>query len=273
MKNLSGKVAFITGSAGGIGLGIARAAANEGMNIVLSDIDVATMQEATVELGSRGADVMSIALDVADRGDWIRAVQSVTNEIGPVQLLVNNAGVSTNGMRFGEISPELWDRVMAINLTSVFNGVHYFLDSMKTSGEGHIVNTASVGGLMGFAALSPYSATKAGVIAFSEALRAELSDENIGVSVLCPGGVQSRLWRTSRRVRGLPDTDIPPSDISGQSASPNAMSAYEVGLRVIAGVKMNEPYIFTHPEFREIVTQRASQMQQGFDQAAAFTMA
>lgn len=270
MDELSGKVAFITGSAGGIGLGIARACAGAGMRVVVSDVDEVTLEQSAAELKATGADVMTVPLDVTDRDGWARAARDVPAAVGPVQLLVNNAGVSTNGMLFDKIGPQLWDQVISINLTSVYNGVHYFLDGMRAAGGGHIVNTSSMGGLIGLPGLSPYSATKAGVVALSESLRAELADHGIGVSVLCPGGVRSRLWRTSRAVRGLSDTDVPPDDISGQSATASMMPE-EVGRRVLDAVLANEPYIITHPDLRDIVTQRHERLLHGFDRAAAFT--
>jgi NAD(P)-dependent dehydrogenase (short-subunit alcohol dehydrogenase family) len=270
MDELAGKVAFITGSAGGIGLGIARAFAHAGMKIVLSDVDEITLGQSAAELKETGAEVIAVPLDVTDRDGWARAARDVPAAMGPVQLLVNNAGVSTNGMLFDEISPELWDRVLSINLTGVYNGVHYFLDGMRAAGGGHIVNTSSMGGMLGIPGLSPYCATKFGVVGLSESLRAELAGHGIGVSVLCPGGVRSRLWRTSRAVRGLPDTDIPPDDISGQSARATT-TPDEVGRRVLDAVIADELYIFTHPEFREAITQRNGQLLRGFDRAAAFT--
>jgi NAD(P)-dependent dehydrogenase (short-subunit alcohol dehydrogenase family) len=271
MDELPGKVAFITGSAGGIGLGIARACARTGMKVVISDIDETTLEQAASGLKGSGAEVLAVPLDVTDREGWARAARDVPALMGPVQLLVNNAGVSTNGMLFEEIGPQLWDRVVSINLTSVYNGVHYFLDGMRAAGGGHIVNTSSMGGLVGFPGLSPYAATKFGVVGLSESLRAELAEHGIGVSVLCPGGVRSRLWRTSRAVRGLPDTDIPPDDNSGQSATA-AMLPDEVGQRVLDAVIGDEPYIITHPEMRSIVTQRHEQLMHGFDRGVAFRM-
>jgi len=177
MDELPGKVALVTGSAGGIGLGIARACAGAGMKVVLSDIDEAALEQAAAELEETGADVMAVPLDVTDRDGWARAARDVPAAMGPVQLLVNNAGVSTNGMLFEEIGPELWDRVVSINLTSVYNGVHYFLEGMLAAGGGHIVSTSSMGGLAGFPGLSPYSATKFAVVGLSESLRAELAGQ------------------------------------------------------------------------------------------------
>jgi 2-hydroxycyclohexanecarboxyl-CoA dehydrogenase len=271
MDKLAGKVAFITGSAGGIGLGIARAFAGAGMKIVLSDIDEPTLGQSAAELEAAGVDVMAIPLDVTDRDGWARAADRVAAAMGPVQLLVNNAGVSTNGMRFDEVSPELWDRVISINLTSVYNGVHYFLDGMRAMGEGHIVNTSSMAGLFGSAALAPYCATKFALVGLSEVLRDELAESGIGVSVLCPAGVRSRLWRTSREVRGLSDTTVPPSGPSGQSARA-AMGAEEVGRRVLDAVVADELYVITHPEFRSIITERHELIMHGFDRAAAFAV-
>jgi len=271
VDELAGKVAFITGSGGGIGLGIAKACANAGMKVALSDVDESALERAAAELGAVTAEVMTIPLDVTDRAGWEQAAERVPTELGPVRLLVNNAGVSTLGMPFDEVGPALWDRVIEINLTGVYNGVHHFLDGMRAAGGGHIVNTSSMGGLLGGAMLSPYSATKFAIVGLSEALHAELSEEGIGVSVLCPGGVRSRLWRTSRAVRGLPDVDVPPADMSGQSATA-AMSADEVGRRVLDAVVADELYIITHPEFRKAVTERHERLLGGFDRAAAIVM-
>ncbi|MBI5033390.1 MAG: SDR family oxidoreductase [Chloroflexi bacterium] len=269
IEEMADKAAFITGGASGIGLGVARAFAEVGVKLALADIDVRTLETSAAELRESGATVITVPLDVTDRVAWGAAVKRVPAEIGPVQLLVNNAGISTNGMRFGEISPEFWDKVVAINLTGIYNGVHYFLDGMRAAGGGHIVSTSSIGGLMGFPLLSGYSATKAGVIALSEALRAELADAGIGVSVLIPGGVRTRFWRTSRLARGLPDTDVPPDDQSGQSALA-AMLPEEVGRRVLQGIIANDPYIMTEAAASQIIDHRGVLMKQACDKAAAF---
>jgi len=269
VKDLTGRVAFVTGAAGGIGLGIARVFTEHGVKVALADIDEAELEKSGAELAESGAEVVPVVLDVTDRDSWAAAVDKVRSALGRVQLLVNNAGVSTLGMRFDEVRPEVWDRVVDINLTGVFNGVHCFLPDLRAAGGGHIVNTSSMGGLVGAPALSPYSATKAGVIALSESLHAELAEEGIGVSVLCPGGVRSRLWRTSRAVKGLPDTDVPPDDVSGQSATAG-MTPYEVGRRVVDAIVADELYVFTHPEYRAYVADRHERMMRGFDHAEMF---
>jgi len=270
IDDLGGKVAFVTGSAGGIGLGIARALAEAGMQIALADIDSVALEASAAELTESGATVLSVPLDVTDRAAWSAAATEVERHLGPVQVLCNNAGVSTMGVRFDEITPELWDKVIAINLTGVYNGIHTFLDGMRTAGWGHIVNTSSMGGLVCLVPnLSPYAATKYAVVGLTESLRLELAPENVAVSVLCPGGVRTRLWRTSRPIRGLPDVDTPPEDISGQSGSPNAMDPYLVGRKVLTAIRNNDLYIITHPEMRPPVQARTDHLLAAFGDSSA----
>ena len=269
IKDFAGKVAFVTGGASGIGLGIARAMAEEGAKLAIADVRSDVLEAAADDLRRSGATVATIALDVRDRPAWEAAVERVERELGPVQLLVNNAGVSMLGLTFDEVSPGMWDQIVDINLTGVYNGIHYFLPGMLAAGSGHIVNTSSMGGLVGFAALSAYSATKFAVVGLSESLRAEFEPHNIGVSVLCPGGVRSDLWRTSRGVRGLPDTDVPPSDMSAQSASATGMDPYEVGGDVVRAILANELYVITHPELSSVVATRGANLLAAFEGSAA----
>jgi NAD(P)-dependent dehydrogenase (short-subunit alcohol dehydrogenase family) len=267
--DLDGKVSFITGGASGIGLGIARAFAERGVKIALADVDPITLDKAAAELEAGGATVLPVQLDVTDRSGWAAAVKKTEAALGPVQILVNNAGVSTLGLKFDEVPPEMWDKVIAINLTGVYNGVHYFLPGIRAAGGGHIVNTASMGGLIGVPTLSPYSASKFAVVGLSEVLRAELAPDGIGVSVLAPGGVRTNLWRTSRAVRGLPDTDVPPDDVSGQSATGPGMDPYVVGKWVLRAIDNDELYVITHPEMKPGVEDRSEKLLAAFDRAAA----
>jgi NAD(P)-dependent dehydrogenase (short-subunit alcohol dehydrogenase family) len=276
VDELSGKVAFVTGSAGGIGRGIARACLEAGMKVVLADLDEGALEQSAAELNDGGAGVMTVALDVTDRDGWARAARDVSAAMGPVQLLVNNAGVSvsTLGLRLDETGPELWDRVVGINLTGVYNGVRTFLGGMRAAGAGHIVSTSSMAGLLGGASmLAPYCASKFAVVGFSEALRAEVAEDGIGVSVLCPGGVRTELWRSSRAVLGLPEVDELSPELSSRSASTasDAMDPYEVGLRVIEGVVADEPYIFTDATCRDDLNGRHQRLLDACDRAEAFS--
>lgn len=268
MEIAAGAVAFVTGGAGGIGRGIAEALAEQGARIALADRDEAELAVAVHEMSSAGAEVIAVPFDVTDRDSWTQASNSVHESLGPVQVLVNNAGVSTLGVPFDEVAPTVWDRVVAINLTAVYDGIRTFLDDLIRT-HGYIVNTASAGGLAGAPLLAPYSATKAAIIALSESLNAELAEAGVGVSALCPGGVRSRLWRTSRAIRGLPDVDAPPDDLSGQSATA-AMLPIEVGRRVVNGIRHADLYIMTHPGLRAITDQRSERINAGWDSAARF---
>jgi NAD(P)-dependent dehydrogenase (short-subunit alcohol dehydrogenase family) len=272
MHEFAGRVAFITGAASGIGLGIARACAEAGMRVVLADRDGEHLEDAAGVVSELGADVMTLPMDVTDRDAWASATARVPETLGPVQLLVNNAGVSALRTPFEGISPALWDRMVAINLTGIYNGIHFFLEGMHAAGGGHIVSTASMAGLVNAPRLAPYAATKAAVIALSEVLREELAGAGIGVSVLCPGGVQTQLWRTSRVDHGLPDQDFPSPELGSASFDPASMDPYEVGRRVLDGIAANDFYIFTHPEYRSSVAMKHAQVLAGFDRAEAFSM-
>ncbi|GAA1845185.1 hypothetical protein GCM10009836_25880 [Pseudonocardia ailaonensis] len=270
VTDFTGSVALVTGAAGGIGLGIAEALLAEGARVALADIDTVELGRTVDDLKARGHAVLGVELDVTDRAAWAAAVDLVRETWGELRVLVNNAGVSTLGMPFETIEPTLWDKVVDINLTGVYNGIHASLASLLADGGGHIVNTASVGGLLGIPALGPYVATKFAVVGLSEALRAELSDQGVGVSVLCPASVRSRLWRTSRPVRGLPDVDTPPADASGQSGREGGMDPAEVGRRVVDGVRRNDLYILTHPEIRSWLVRRHDGLVAALDHAGEY---
>jgi NAD(P)-dependent dehydrogenase (short-subunit alcohol dehydrogenase family) len=271
IRDLSGKVAFITGAAGGIGLGMARAFAGAGMKIAMADVDVEALKQAASDVEECGATVLAVPLDVGDWPGWTLAAKKVEAALGPVQLLCSNAGVTTLGSKIEAISPSLWNKVVDINLNGVFYGVHSFLDQMKAAGSGHIVNTASFAGIYGSVpGLSAYVATKFAVVGLSEALQEELASHGIGVSVVCPGSVRTRLWRTSRRVRGLPDTDVPPPEaMLGGSAAPDGLDPFDVGLRVVDAVRAGEFYVITHPELRPAIVHRHEKLMGAFDRAEA----
>jgi NAD(P)-dependent dehydrogenase (short-subunit alcohol dehydrogenase family) len=269
---LSGKIAFITGAASGIGLGMARAFAGVGMKVAMADIDANALQAAATELERSGAKVLAVPLDVADWPSWAAAADKVTAALnGPVQVLCNNAGVTTMGVKFEALTPALWAKVVNINLNGVYYGIQCFLPQMRTAGGGHIVNTASFAGLFGATpTLSGYTTTKFAVVGLSESLHAEFAPYNIGVSVMCPASVRSKLWRTSRRIRDLPDIqDPPPETALGGSASPDGLDPFHVGQRVVDAVRAGELYIITHPEYRPALTHRHDQLMTAFDRAEA----
>jgi 2-hydroxycyclohexanecarboxyl-CoA dehydrogenase len=271
LEDLTDEVAFITGAASGIGLGMAQACAQAGMKIAMVDADAAALERAAADIAESHATVLALPLDVTDEPRWAAVADKAEAELGPVRTLCNNAGVSALGLKVEALEPSLWNKIVDINLGGVFNGVHCFARRMRGAGGGHIVNTASMAGLAaaGGSGIGVYAATKFAVVGLSEALRAELAPDGIGVSVLCPGAVRTHLWRTSRRIRDLPDTDVPPPEAMFGSASPNGLDPFRLGLRILDAVRANEFYVITHPEFRSGLVARHEELMAAFDRAEA----
>jgi len=250
MKDLNGKVAFITGGASGIGLGLGKALAGKGCRVVLADINEDALEAVARDFP---ADVETIRLDVRDRAQWLAARARTEARFGPVSILVNNAGIMNDGgarvsdRGLVDQSPESFDRVIAINLTGVFNGIWTFAPGMRDRGEGNIVNTASTGGMLSIRGVGAYSASKFGVVALSESLRDELAPRGVGVSVLCPGIVQTGLSVNSSRLDGSTPVEMPPG---------YGMDPAVVAEAVITGILENSAYIFTHGEYAGAIERR-----------------
>ncbi len=261
MRDLSGRTAFITGAAQGIGLGIARACAARGMKLAIVDTNEALLREAEVEL-SKTTTVAASVLDVRDREAYAAVADQAEADLGPVTLLCNNAGVSGQ-VNINHLSYEAWDWVMGINLNGVYNGLQTFLPRMLSrGGNAHIVNTASGAGLIpnpGFL----YAASKAGVVGLSESLRMDLAPHKIGVSVLCPSAVATKiidntLSSAPRRSDNHPVTEELDEffdifrPLLAAGSDPDA-----VGEMVIAGVEARALYILTDDLLEQYVTKRA----------------
>jgi NADP-dependent 3-hydroxy acid dehydrogenase YdfG len=270
MENLEGKVAFVTGGASGIGLGIVKACVQAGMKVVIADIRQDHLDEALALFKQQGQEksVHAIRLDVTDRQAFMAAADESERVFGKVHLLVNNAGVGVLGpikqAKFGD-----WDWCLSVNIGGVVNGIQIFLPRILKHGEGgHIVTTSSMGGALPLPESVIYSTTKGAVMAMSEALRGALAPDNIVVSVICPGLVSTNI-QESERVR--PDKykqDGGYRELEKQLEShPNfshAMSIEECGERVLHGIRNNDLYIFTHREFKEGVAERMAAMLASF---------
>ena len=187
---LEGKIALITGGGGGIGGGIARAFAEKGMKLVLADINVVHAQEQAAEFGENA---IAVALDVTSLASWAMARKLAHDRFGTVDVLCNNAGISMPREPLDKVPPERFARVMAINVTGVYNGVVTFAEDMRQRRSGHIVNTSSMNGLLAFGTFAAYSASKFAVTGLSEALRDELAPFGVGVSIVFPGLTRSRM--------------------------------------------------------------------------------
>jgi NAD(P)-dependent dehydrogenase (short-subunit alcohol dehydrogenase family) len=199
MSNFTGKVAFVTGAASGIGLALARAFAEAGGNIMLADIEEDALHKAVDDLARIGPEVHGVGCDVAEPASVHQAAQQAISTFGKIHILCNNAGVA-GGSGIDNISLDTWRWVLDVNLMGVVHGVAAFLPHMRSHGEGsHIVNTASMAGMLsGRLGFSPYTASKYAVVAMSEGLAAELKPLGIGVTVLCPGFVRTRIAEAGR---------------------------------------------------------------------------
>ncbi len=276
MRDLSGRTAFVTGAASGVGFALARALAAEGANVMLADIEEPALDAAVVRLAGFSPRIASIVCDVADFDSLSRAAAETRDAFGPVHILCNNAGVA-GGSGVEAISPQTWRWVVDVNLMGVVNGLAAFLPAMRAHGQGgHIVNTASMAGLQANIGFSPYVATKYAVVGISEGLAKELAPENIGVSVLCPGFVRTRIAESARnrQERYGPAQRPPPDSASGELARRMAENA-DAGLdpawvaaRALDAIRSNELYVFTHPEMRGEVDDRFAAIDAAFRRAS-----
>ncbi len=249
MKDLTGKIAFITGAAGGIGLAIAKTLAEHNVRLVLTDIDRDELERAASTLT---AETLLLTLDVASRDSWYAARAAVAKHFGAVDVLCNNAGIAPSPYELADLPPQNFERALAINLIGVFNGVHCFAASMRERRCGHIVNTASTAALTPMPARADYGVSKAAVLALSEALRIEMAPHDVGVSVLCPGLVASRMVS--------PD--------SPQLQGMNLMDPIWVGRAVVKAIIENHLYIMTHPSYLPMAKARHQGIESAFGEPA-----
>ncbi len=256
MQDLKGKVAVITGGAEGIGKAIAVAAAAEGMKLVLADIDADKLNNTVEELAGTGAEVIGLRTDVSSESSVQALADAAFGRFGNVHLLINNAGVALAKSAW-ETTQKDWEWVMGVNLYGVTNGLRAFIPRMLEKGEeGHIVNTASIAGLLSEPALAAYNVSKFGVVTLSEGLHHDLTlrKAKINVSVLCPGWVKTRIAEAERHREADQRTDFTKIDkvsvMTGMSimkAVQNGIEPQQVASDVINAVKSNKFYILTHP--------------------------
>jgi NAD(P)-dependent dehydrogenase (short-subunit alcohol dehydrogenase family) len=225
MRELAGKTAFVTGGASGIGLALGRAFAQAGMKVMLADIETDALATAVENLRDFGQNARGVACDVADPASVERAGAASYEAFGKVHVVCNNAGVAGGG-GIDNISLDSWKWVLDVNLMGVLHGIRTFLPHIRAHGEGgHIVNTASMAGLNSGLGFSPYSASKSAVVNISEGLARELKPLGIGVSVLCPGFVRTRISESGRNrperygPRRIPDPASPAGRLAAQVAN------------------------------------------------------
>ena len=273
MRDVAGKTAFITGGASGMGLAMARSFAKAGMKVVIADIEQAARDAAQAEFESSNAEFLVLPLDVTDRAAMTEAADATEERFGKVHVVCNNAGVAVGGP-IDQMAYNDWDWVNKVNLDGVVNGIQTFTERMKAHGEGgHFVNTASMAGHISIPGLSVYTGTKFAVVGISETMRADLLPHDIGVSVLCPGLVNTNIFDSGRnRPEDLPGASLTPlvdpdaGDLSTQleQMRHTALDPAVVGDMVLHAIRENEFYIFTHPELEAMTDARKDEMASAF---------
>ena len=256
LKSLKGKVAYVTASSDGIGLGIARAASNAGMKVVIGYRNEERLKAALPLFKPGNAGVHAIKHDVTDRDGWAKLLEEINGKFGNLHLVVNNAGVKTL-RQASQAKYEEWDNAVAVNFTAIYNSVATCLPHMLKHGEGgHFVTTASMGGLLPGVNAGVYTSTKIAAVGIMEALRVELESTNIGTSVFCPGLVstdnypmgEENPFRAAEAAK------------SGRPAAPAmpavGMDPLEAGERVMNGIVNNDLFILSHPEFKPGIQER-----------------
>ena len=272
MRELDGKVAVVTGGGSGIGRGMVLAFAQARMHVAVADVDLEAARKVADEARASGVKALAIATDVARRDSVEALAEQVYGELGAAHVLCNNAGVAV----FGELATMTdtdWRWVLGVNLEGVANGLQAFLPRMKAqAGEKHVVNTASVAGIAALPGIGVYTATKYAVVGISETLRIEGEAWGLGVSVLCPGAVRTRIFESERNRPSELGVSKPLALRQGSvpDVLATALDPLAVGRRVRAAVEANELYVFTHPATRALFARRAAAISAGFDAADAW---
>jgi NADP-dependent 3-hydroxy acid dehydrogenase YdfG len=269
MKEIAGKVAFVTGGASGIGLGMAQSFAAAGMKVAITDIEQAALDQVKGEFAQSNAEVIYLKVDVTDRDSMAQAAQETEAAFGNVHVVCNNAGVAVGG-RVDKMDYNDWDWVMGVNLDGVINGVRTFAPRIKSHGEGgHFVNTASMAGLMPIPGGSIYTTSKYAVVGLSEVMRTDLARYNIGVSVLCPGGVTTNVSKSGRNRPAALQRETDTSQIGMGDLTDAVMSdmldASVIGDMVLAAIVENDAYILSHPHLKPVVDARSAAIDKSFE--------
>jgi NAD(P)-dependent dehydrogenase (short-subunit alcohol dehydrogenase family) len=272
MQTLRGKTAFITGGASGMGLAMAEAFGQQGMNVMIADIEADTAQRKAAELRDKQIQADHVQVDVTSRDSLRKGALATIARFGKVHVVCNNAGVAAGG-QLGVVPEGDWEWVIDVNLKGVVHGMEVFAPLIESHGEGgHFVNTASMAGHISPPGMEPYCATKFAVVAMSEGWNAQLAPKNIGVSVLCPGLVSTNIYDARRNrqnaVYGEKDAAYGTENVDQQrQLLAGGIDPLVVGQRVVEGVKDNDMYIFTHVEYEGVVRDRFERVLAGFEKS------
>ena len=269
MQQLEGKTAIVTGAASGIGLGMARSFARANMAVVLCDIRGDRLDAALAEVRGLGAKAIAVVTDVSDRGSVRDAGEAAVKSFGELHVACNNAGITIHGRSVAELTPQEWEWNIGVNLYGVIHGLEAFLPLIRRhGGEGHIVNTASIAGFQigGHRRSGSYGAMKFAVVALSESIAYDLKDSPIGVSVLAPAAVKTRIYTSgeNRPARFGGPYEEPGND-AFQGELDDGLEPNVVGARVVRAIRHNEFYVFTHMHTKDWLLARHQRIIAAFD--------
>ena len=254
MRRLSGKVAVVTGGGNGMGAGMCRRFSEQGMKVVVSDIDRVAAQKICDELRTGGGQAIAVQTDVSKRDQVQALADAAVARFGSVDVACNNAGVYINGP-IREMTEGDWRWIFDVNVMGVVHGSTIFGNLMAERGSGHIVNTASVGGWISDGNTAVYCSSKFAVVGLSEGLAQDLAPHGVGVTILCPGPVQTSLPNADRlRPANAGASGGSAAPLAGQIAA--GMHPDEVSELVLRGIHENALYVFTHPQLRPAIEQR-----------------
>ena len=276
MRDLAGRVAVVTGAASGIGLALSRRLGADGMRVMMADVEEPALEQAAADLAGEGIETAAAVTDVSDPGAVDALARATLDRFGAVHVVCNNAGVAGGGPSW-DVPLATWHWIMGVNFYGILHGIRSFLPHLLAQGEGHIVNTASVAGLLAGPWTSPYTVSKHAAVALSETLHHELAAAGspVGVSVLCPGWVKTRIAESGRNWVGR----YGPSPESDEAARPmleqvrqataaaieSGSDPADIAAAVRDAVVDGRFWILTHPEFGERVVRRYSRAAEGIN--------
>jgi NAD(P)-dependent dehydrogenase (short-subunit alcohol dehydrogenase family) len=262
MIDISGKTAIVTGAASGIGLGIATALAEAGANVVMADIQKDAVEAAAHSLSGTNKRVMPVRIDVTQEQSVLEALSEAEHNFGKLHIACNNAGVPMHGTRLTDVSPGDWEFVMGVNIWGIVHGIRHFVPAILKHGEeGHVVNTASVAGFQNRRGTyqGPYSMSKYAALSLSEALEHELEGSNVGVSVLCPGPINTNIARGARNRpehMGGPQTRATDEAVLAERLATTGLDPMKVGERVVDAIRAKTFYAFVGAVPADIIRAR-----------------
>jgi NAD(P)-dependent dehydrogenase (short-subunit alcohol dehydrogenase family) len=267
VRELTGRVAVVTGAASGIGAGLARALAREGMQLVLADVELEPAQKLAEELASAGARAVAQRTDVSRNSDLRALADRAYEAFGAVHLLCNNAGVCQGGP-IHQMTEADWRWILSVNLDGVIGGCREFVPRLIAQGEpAHILNTASVGGFLAGGSLGMYTTTKFAVVAYTESLAQDLAPHDVGVSLLCPGATRTNLAAAARnRPEALGSAPGGMQAIEGAMAE--GLDPAVVGRHAVRGIREGALHIFTDAVFKPAIESRFASVLAALDRAA-----